>query len=162
MASSSTSQGSASVQLTFEIGADPDMAQVQVQNKLQQATSLLPQAVQNQGVTVTKSGDEMLLLVALTSDDASLTANDLADYIGTNLQTPLARVPGVGSATLFGAQYAMRIWLDPAKLTRYKLTPADVSTAISAQNTQVSVGELGALPYVQGQQLNATITAQSR
>jgi multidrug efflux pump len=162
MTSKSSSQGTSSVQLTFEIGTDPDLAQVQVQNKLQQATALLPQAVQNQGVTVTKSGDEMLLLLALTSDDKALTATDLADYIGSTLQTPLSRVPGVGSATLFGAQYAMRIWLDPAKLTQYKLTPADISSAITAQNTQVSVGQLGALPAASGQQLNATITAQSR
>jgi multidrug efflux pump len=162
MSSKSSSQGTSSVQLTFEIGTDPDLAQVQVQNKLQQATALLPQAVQNQGVTVTKSGDEMLLLVALTSDDKALTATDLADYIGSTLQTPLSRVPGVGSVTLFGAQYAMRIWLDPAKLTQYKLTPADISSAVTAQNTQVSVGQLGALPAAAGQQLNATITAQSR
>ncbi len=162
MTSSSTSQGASRVQLTFEVGTNPDLAQVQVQNKVQQATALLPQAVQSQGVTVTKSGDEMLLLVALTSDDKALTATDLADYIGSTLQTPLSRVPGVGSVTLFGAQYAMRIWLDPAKLTQYKLTPADISSAIAAQNTQVSVGQLGALPATAGQQLNATITAQSR
>ncbi len=162
MTSKSSSQGTSSVQLTFEIGTDPDIAQVQVQNKLQQATPLLPQVVQNQGVTVTKSGDEMLLLVALTSDDTTLTATDLADYIGSTLQTPLSRVPGVGSVTLFGAQYAMRIWLDPARLMQYKLTPADVSSAIAAQNTQVSVGQFGALPAATGQQLNATITAQSR
>jgi multidrug efflux pump len=162
MTSSSSSQGTSNVQLTFEIGIDPDMAQVQVQNKLKQAEPLLPQVVQTQGVSVTKSGDEMLLLLALTSDDTSLAATDLADYIGSNLQTPMSRVPGVGSATLFGAQYAMRIWLDPAKLTQYKLTPADVSAAIQAQNTQVSVGQLGSLPATQNQQLNATITAQSR
>ncbi len=162
MSSSSSSDGSARVQLTFEVGVDPDMAQVQVQNKLKQAEPLLPQVVQVQGVNVTKSGDEMLLLVALTSDDPSLAATDLADYIGSNLQTPMSRVPGVGSVTLFGAQYAMRIWLDPARLTQYKLTPADVSAAIQAQNTQVSVGQLGALPAAAGQQLNATVTAQSR
>jgi multidrug efflux pump len=162
MSSTSSSQGSASVQLTFEIGTSADLAQVQVQNKLQQATSQLPQAVQSQGVTVTKSGDEMLMVLALVSEDGSMSATDLGDYIGSSLQTPLSRVPGVGSVTLFGAQYAMRIWLDPARLTQYKLTPADVSSAIQAQNTQVSVGQLGALPALPGQQLNATITAQSR
>ena len=162
MSSKSTSQGAASVQLTFEIGTDPDLAQVQVQNKLAQAIPLLPQAVQNQGVTVTKSGDEMLMVIALVAEDGSVSDTDLADYVGSNLQTPMSRVPGVGSVTLFGAQYAMRIWLDPARLVQYKLTPADVSRAIQAQNTQVSVGQLGALPAVAGQQLNATITAQSR
>ncbi|MCB1568246.1 MAG: efflux RND transporter permease subunit, partial [Xanthomonadales bacterium] len=162
MSSRSTSQGSASVQLTFEIGTDPDIAQVQVQNKLAQVTPLLPQTVQNQGVRVTKSGDEMLMVIALVSSDGSQSATDLADYIGSNLQIPMSRVPGVGSVTLFGAQYAMRIWLDPARLEKYKLTPADVSSAIAAQNTQVSVGQFGALPITEGQQLTATITTHSR
>lgn len=160
--SSSTSQGSARISLTFEIGTDADIAQVQVQNRLERVTSLLPQSVQQQGVSVTKSGDEMLMVLALVSDDASMTATDLGDYVGSNLQTPLARVPGVGSVTLFGAQYAMRVWLEPEKLRQYRLTPADVSNAIDSQNVQVSVGQFGEQPAVAGQQLNATITAQGR
>ncbi|WP_374683056.1 efflux RND transporter permease subunit [Accumulibacter sp.] len=162
MSSSSTSSGRASVQLTFEIGTDPDTAQVQVQNKVQQTTSSLPESVQTQGVTVTKSGDEMLMALALVSSDDSLSSADLGDYIASNLKTPLSRVAGVGSVDVLGAQYAMRVWLDPAKLTEYKLTPADISSAIAAQNTQVSAGQLGSLPAVEGQQLNATINAQSR
>lgn len=162
ISSSSNSSGASSVQLTFEIGTDPDTAQVQVQNKVQQITSTLPASVQTQGVTVTKSGDEMLMALGLVSSDDSLSSADLGDYIASNLKTPLSRVPGVGSVGILGAQYAMRIWLDPVKLTEYKLTPADISNAISAQNTQVSAGQLGSLPAVDGQQLNATITAQSR
>ena len=162
ISSSSNSAGSSSVQLTFEIGTDPDTAQVQVQNKVQQITSTLPSSVQTQGVTVTKSGDEMLMALGLVSSDDSLDSADLGDYISSNLKTPLSRVAGVGSVGVLGAQYAMRIWLDPIKLREYKLTPADVSNAISAQNTQVSAGQLGSLPAVDGQQLNATITAQSR
>ena len=162
ISSRSTSQGEARVQLIFEVGTDPDIAQVQVQNRLAQATALLPQAVQTQGVTVTKSGDELLMLLALVSDDPALGFADLGDYSGTYLQTPLARVNGVGRINLFGSQYAMRIWLDPARMTEYRLTPADVVAAIQAQNTQVSVGQLGALPSPDGQQLNATVTAQSR
>lgn len=162
MSSSSTSSGRASVQLTFEIGTDPDTAQVQVQNKVQQTTPSLPASVQTQGVTVSKSGDEMLMVLALVSTDGSLNTSDLGDYIASNLKTPLSRVSGVGSVDFLGAQYAMRIWLDPAKLTAYKLTPADISSAIASQNTQVSAGQLGSLPAVEGQQLNATINAQSR
>ncbi len=162
ISSSSSASGSSSVQLTFEIGTDPDTAQVQVQNKVQQITSTLPTSVQTQGVTVTKSGDELLMVLGLVSSDDSLSSADLGDYIASNLKTPLSRVSGVGSVGVLGSQYAMRIWLDPLKLTEYKLTPADITSAISAQNTQVSAGQLGSLPAVQGQQLNATITAQSR
>lgn len=143
ISSSSTSSGAASVQLTFEIGTDPDSAQVQVQNKVQQTTSSLPESVQTEGVTVTKSGDEMLMALALVSSDGSLSSADLGDYIASNLKTPLSRVAGVGSVDVLGAQYAMRVWLDPAKLNKYKLTPADISSAIAAQNTQVSAGQLG-------------------
>lgn len=162
ISSSSSSNGSSNVQLTFEIGTDPDTAQVQVQNKVQQITSTLPASVQTQGVTVTKSGDEMLMALGLVTSDDSLNSADLGDYITSNLKTPLSRVAGVGSVGVLGAQYAMRIWLDPVKLREYKLTPADISNAILAQNTQVSAGQLGSLPAVEGQQLNATITAQSR
>ena len=162
ISSTSNSSGSANVQLTFEIGTDPDTAQVQVQNKVQQITSTLPNSVQTQGVSVTKSGDELLMVLGLVSSDENLSSADLGDYIASNLQTPLSRVAGVGSISVLGSQYAMRVWLDPLKLAEYKLTPADIRDAISTQNTQVSAGQLGSLPAVKGQQLNATITAQSR
>ena len=162
ISSSSNSSGSSSVQLTFEIGTDPDTAQVQVQNKVQQITSSLPTSVQTQGVTVSKSGDELLMVLGLVSSDDSRNSEDLGDYIASNMKTVLSRVEGVGSVGVLGAQYAMRIWLDPEKLTEFNLTPEDVSNAIAAQNTQVSAGQIGSLPAVEGQQLNATITAQSR
>jgi len=162
ISSTSDATGAASISLTFEAGTNPDIAQVQVQNKLQLATALLPQAVQSQGITVTKSSSDFLMVVGFVSEDGGMNSNDLADYVATNLQDPLSRVNGVGDVQLFGAQYAMRIWLDPSKLNQYKLTPSDVATAITAQNTQVSVGQLGASPAVAGQQLNATVTAQSR
>ena len=162
ISSSSNSSGSSSVKLTFEIGTDPDTAQVQVQNKVQQITSTLPASVQTQGVTVSKSGDEVLMVLGLVSSDNQVSSADLGDYIASNLKTPLSRVAGVGSVGVLGSQYAMRVWLDPIKLTEYKLTPDDIKNAISAQNTQVSAGQLGSLPSVKGQQLNATITAQSR
>lgn len=162
ISSSSNSSGSSSVQLTFEIGTDPDTAQVQVQNKVQQITSSLPTSVQTQGVTVTKSGDELLMVLGLVSSDDNLSSADLGDYIASNLKTPLSRVEGVGSVGVLGAQYAMRIWLDPVRLTEYNLTPDDIRNAILAQNTQVSAGQIGSLPAVDGQQLNATITAQTR
>ena len=162
ISSSSSSSGSSSVTLTFEIGTDPDTAQVQVQNKVQQITSTLPSSVQTQGVTVTKSGDEVLMVLGLVSSDDRVSSADLGDYIASNMKTPLSRVSGVGSVGVLGSQYAMRIWLDPVKLTEFKLTPDDISNAISAQNTQVSAGQLGSLPALEGQQLNATITAQSR
>ncbi|MBZ8143339.1 hydrophobe/amphiphile efflux-1 family RND transporter, partial [Rubrivivax gelatinosus] len=148
--------------LTFETGTDPDIAQVQVQNKLALATPMLPQEVQQQGVQVTKSATNFLNVLAFVSTDGSLSAADLSDYVAASLQDPLSRVPGVGDTQLFGAQYAMRVWLDPNKLNQFKLTPLDVKNAITAQNAQVSAGQLGGLPAAQGQQLNATITAQTR
>jgi len=162
MSSTSDSSGSASTTLTFKAGTDIDIAQVQVQNKLQTATALLPQEVQQQGLTVAKSARNFLLIVGMYSDDPKSTNTDLADYIASNLQDPLARVDGVGEVQLFGAQYAMRIWLDPTKLASYSLTPTDVITAIRAQNAQVSAGQLGGTPNLPGTALNATITAQSR
>jgi multidrug efflux pump len=162
MSSSSSSNGSTSITLTFDAGTNPDIAQVQVQNKVQLAMSLLPQAVQNQGLTVTKSTSSFLMVAGFVSEDGSMSRIDLADYIATNIEDPISRVPGVGDITLFGSQYAMRVWLDIDKLHQYKLTPSDVETAISAQNAQVSSGQLGGTPAVPGQQLNATITAQSR
>ncbi|MBA8880118.1 efflux RND transporter permease subunit [Phyllobacterium myrsinacearum] len=162
MTSTSSSTGSTSISLTFTSAANPDVAQMQVQNKLQLVTSQLPQIVQSNGLTVTKSSTGFLMVVAFVSTDGKMTSTDLADYVDSTLNDTLKRVEGVGSTQLFGASYSMRIWLDPDKLAKYALMPSDVSTAIEAQNTQVSAGQLGALPARQGQQLNATVTARSR
>jgi HAE1 family hydrophobic/amphiphilic exporter-1/multidrug efflux pump len=163
MKSQSTSSGAASITLTFETGTDPDIAQVQVQNKLSQAQSLLPEAVQRQGVTVRKSAASFLMVVALISqaeDDAALDQVDLSDYLTSNVVDEISRVEGVGEVQVFGSPYAMRIWLDPSKLAAFELSSSDVIAAVSAQNAQISAGQFGALPAEQGQQLNATITAQ--
>jgi multidrug efflux pump len=160
--SSSSSNGQVSITATFAPGTNPDIAQVQVQNKVQQALPVLPQEVQQQGVTVLKSQSSFLLVVALYDDSGRYTNIDISDFITSKLQDPLSRVSGVGQAQVFGSPYAMRIWLDPFKLNSYSLTPVDVQNAILAQNVQVSAGELGALPAVKGQQLDATVTAQSR
>ncbi|MCW3478082.1 efflux RND transporter permease subunit [Neisseriaceae bacterium JH1-16] len=162
MASTSDSSGSATITLTFKAGTNPDIAQVQVQNKLQLATPLLPQEVQQQGIRVAKATKNFLVIVGLVSTDGSMDKNDLGDYISANIKDPISRLPGVGDIQVFGSQYAMRIWLDPNKLNSYQLTALDVSSAISAQNVQVSSGQLGGAPAVPGQQLNATITAQTR
>jgi len=162
LSSSSDSTGQASVELVFEPGTNPDIAQVQVQNKLQLAMPQLPQEVQRQGVRVAKSNRNFLMIAAFVSTDGSMTRNDISDYVFSNLQDPISRVPGVGDVQVFGAQYAMRIWLDPERLNARGLTPLDVSAAVQAQNAQVSVGEFGGAPAVKGQALNATITAQSR
>ncbi|KAF1018777.1 MAG: Multidrug efflux pump subunit AcrB [Paracidovorax wautersii] len=162
MASTSESSGSATITLTFENGTDPDTAQVQVQNKLSLATPLLPQEVQQQGITVVKSATNFLTVLAFTSEDGSMSGSDLSDYMAANVQDAISRVEGVGDTTLFGSQYAMRVWLDPDKLASFSLTPGDVKTAIQAQNAQVSAGQIGALPASGNQQLNATITAQTR
>ena len=162
IASTSESSGSVTITLTFENGTDPDTAQVQVQNKLALATPLLPQEVQQQGVRVTKSANNFLNVLAFVSEDGKLNGSDLSDYVAANVQDPISRVEGVGDTMLFGSQYAMRIWLDPSKLNSFNLTPLDVKTAIQAQNAQVSAGQLGGLPSTASQQLNATITAQTR
>jgi hydrophobe/amphiphile efflux-1 (HAE1) family protein len=162
MASSSDSAGNAQVILTFDAGTDPDIAQVQVQNKLALAMPQLPQEVQRQGVRVAKSVSNFMLIIGLVSEDGSMTRNDISDYAYSTLQDPISRVSGVGDVTTFGSAYAMRIWLDPARLAKYRLTPLDVSAALQAQNAQVSAGQLGGLPAVEGQRLNATITAQTR
>lgn len=161
ISSSSSSAGGASITLTFETGTDPDIAQVQVQNKLAQATALLPEAVQRQGVTVRKSSSGFLMVVALIAENGDYDATDLGDYLSTNMVNELSRVDGVGNVQVFGAQYAMRIWLDPSKLAAFELTPQDVVNAVRAQNAQISAGEFGTRPAVDGQMLNATITAQS-
>jgi multidrug efflux pump len=154
--------GAASVTLTFDASVNPDIAQVQVQNKLKLAEPLLPQEVIQQGVIVTKSVRNFIMVIGFVSEDGSMNRTDIADYVAANVQDVISRVPGVGELTLFGSQYAMRIWLDPNKLANYKLTPADVAAAIRAQNVQIAAGQLGGLPSVQGQQLNATIAAQGR
>ena len=162
MSADSESSGRASVTLTFESGTDPDIAQVQVQNKLERALPLLPQTVREQGVSVTKSTSNFLMVIAFVTDNPRYTQDDVDDYVAANLVDPIARVPGVGDVQFFGTQYAMRIWLDPERLDAYKLTPVDVIAAIRAQNQQVAIGELGGTPSIPGQQLNAPITAQGR
>jgi multidrug efflux pump len=162
MSSSSDATGGISITLTFKNGTNPDIAQVQVQNKLQLATPLLPTAVTQQGLVVAKATKNFLLVLGFVSEDGSMNNADLGDYVAANVVDPLSRVEGVGDVTLFGSQYAMRIWLDPTRLQSYGLTPADVITAVQAQNAEVSAGELGGAPSVPGQQLNATVTAQSR
>ncbi len=162
MSSTSDSNGQAQTTLTFASGTNPDIAQVQVQNKLQAAAAMLPQLVQQLGVRVDKASTGFLMVIAFVSDDGARDATDLSDFVATTVLDPLARTPGVGSVQLFGSQYAMRIWLDPYRLHRYGLTTNDVTGALQTQNTQVSAGQLGGLPAAPGQQLNATITAQSR
>ncbi|MBV6750466.1 efflux RND transporter permease subunit [Pseudomonas chlororaphis] len=160
--SSSNSDGSMTITATFNQGTSPDTAQVQVQNKLNLATPLLPQEVQQQGIRVTKSVKNFLMVIGVVSTNGSMTKDDLANYIVSNMQDPISRTAGVGDFQVFGAQYAMRIWLDPAKLNNFKLTPVDVKNAIAAQNVQVASGQLGGLPAMPGQQLNATIIGKTR
>jgi multidrug efflux pump len=150
------------VTLTFDNAVNPDIAQVQVQNKLQLAMPLMPQEVQRQGVNVSKASSGFLMVIGFVSEDGRMTKDDIADYVSANIVDPISRVPGVGNLQVFGSQYAMRIWLDPNKLDTYRLTPTDIIAAVQAQNQQVAVGQLGGTPAVEGQQLNATITAQSR
>jgi multidrug efflux pump len=160
--SSSSSRGQATINVTFEKGTDPDIAQVQVQNVVQPALSRLPQQVQQQGVRVTKSSADFLLIMAMYDETGRTTDMDVSDWLSSNLQDPLARIPGVGDITVFGAPYAMRIWLDPNKLRSFSLMPGDVISAISSQNVEVAAGEVGGTPAVSGQMLNATVTASSR
>jgi len=162
MTATSTSTGQAEITLTFTTKANPDVAQMQVQNKLQLVTSLLPAMVQSTGLTVTKSSAGFLMVVGFVSTDGKMTDTDLSDYVKSTLNDTLKRIEGVSNTQLFGSGYAMRIWLDPDKLAKYALTPSDIAAAIQAQNTQVSAGQLGGLPARKGQQLNATVTAQSR
>lgn len=162
MSSTSDSSGRCSITLTFDAGANPDIAQVQVQNKLQLAMPNLPQEVQKQGISVAKRSANFLTIFAFVSEDGSMDNADIGDYVASNLLDPVSRLNGVGDVTMFGNQYAMRIWLDPNKLQKYNLMPGDVINAIQEQNAQVSAGQLGGAPSVAGQQLNVTITAQSR
>lgn len=162
MSSNSSDGGGISISLTFDNGVDPDIAQVQVQNKVQLAMPLLPQEVQRQGVNVSKARSGFLMLVGLVSDDPNVTRGDVSDYLASSLLDPISRVPGVGDVQVFGSQFAMRIWLDPNKLDVYRLTIPEITAAVQAQNAQVAVGDLGGTPAVPGQELTATITAQSR
>ncbi|RJX20633.1 MAG: efflux RND transporter permease subunit [Desulfobulbus sp.] len=161
MSSTSDSAGAVSINLTFKAGTDPNMAQVQVQNKLQLATPLLPQVVQRQGIAVVKSTRNFLIIIGLVSEDGSMNRYELTDYLVANIQDVISRVEGVGEVQMFGSQNAMRIWLHPDRLHNYKLTPDDVIDALRAQNAQVSAGQFGGAPAVEGQQLNATITART-
>ena len=161
MSSNSSNTGQAQITLTFTAGTDPDEARQQVQNQLQSALRKLPQAVQSQGVTVNKTGDSNILMVAFVSTDGSMDKQDISDYVASNIQDPLSRIDGVGQVDAYGSQYAMRIWLDPNKLIAYALTTDDVVSAIESQNSQVAVGQVGGLPSVDKQALNATVNAQS-
>ena len=160
--SQSSNRGEATISAVFEKGTDPDIAQVQVQNKVQSALSRLPQAVQNQGVRVTKSNPDQLILVVVYDETDTRSNQDVSDYLSSNLQDPLSRIEGVGEVNVFGAPHAMRIWLDPAKLAAVALMPSDVTSAITAQNTEVAAGEIGGLPAAADQAINAIVTAGSR
>ena len=158
----SNSAGQVNVTVTFAKGTNPDIAQVQVQNKVQQALSRLPQQVQQQGLVVTKSNPDFLMVASIYDSTDRATSADIADYLVSNLQEPIGRIPGVGNTSVFGSQYAMRIWLDPYKLTSFSLMPSDVTSAIQAQNTQVTAGSIGAQPSPASQMLNAIVTARSK
>jgi multidrug efflux pump len=160
--SQSSNRGQATISAVFAKGTDPDIAQVQVQNKVQSALSRLPQAVQNQGVTVTKSNPDQLLLVAVYDATDSRSNQDVSDYLASNIQDPLSRLEGVGDVNVFGAPHAMRIWLDPTKLAAVSLMPSDVTSAITAQNTEIAAGEIGGLPAPKDQAIDAIVTAGSR
>ncbi|ABD25664.1 Hydrophobe/amphiphile efflux-1 HAE1 [Novosphingobium aromaticivorans DSM 12444] len=159
---SNSSNGSSQITVTFDKGTDPDTAQVQVQNAISRAVSRLPAVVQQQGVNVNKSQSDMLMVVSIYDKTGRTTNADISDYLSTHFQDPISRVEGVGNAQIFGASYAMRIWLDPLRLAAVQLMPSDVVTALQAQNTQVAAGEIGANPAPDGQRLNATVTARSR
>ena len=160
--SSQSNAGSATVSLTFASGTDPDIAQVQVQNKLSQATPQLPQEVQQQGITVSKSSSSFLMVLAMVAEDDRYEQTDLSDYLASNVQDAVSRTEGVGNVQIFGAPYAMRIWVKPDALVNYNMTIAELQSAIRAQNAQVAAGQLGGAPAVEGQRLNATIIAQTR
>lgn len=162
MSSTSDSAGSVTITLTFQSGTDPDIAQVQVQNKLQLATPLLPQEVQQQGISVEKSSSSFLMVAGFVSDNPNTTQDDISDYVASNIKDSISRLNGVGDVQLFGAQYAMRIWLDTNLLNKYQLTPVDVINQLKVQNDQIAAGQLGGTPALPGQQLNASIIAQTR
>lgn len=160
--SKSNSNGSISISLTFEQGINPDDAQIQVQNKIQKAITRLPPQVQQQGVSVSKKQNDFLMVVALYDSNNKLSAIDLSDYVVSNIQDPLSRLPGVGDVQIFGSSYAMRIWLDPIKMASFEITADDVKNALLAQNTEIAAGKVGAQPADIGQQMTATVKAQSK
>ena len=160
--SSSAASGAVTITATFEPGPNPDIAQVQVQNKLQQAVPILPAEVQQQGITVAKAQPSFIFILAVSDESGRYTNSDVSDFLVSQMRDPISRVTGVGNAQVFGSQYAMRIWLDPYKLKNYGLQPSDVRGAILAQNTQVSAGQIGGQPATKDTQLNATVTSQSR
>src|SRR5271157_2267665 len=161
LSATSDSSGNARIELTFAPGTDPDLAWAQVQNKLQLATASLPEVVQRQGVMVSKSTRNYLMVIGLISEDGSMDGNDLRDYAQSSLEKVLSRVPGVGEVDEFGSQYSMRIWLNPDKLTEYNMTIQDVTAALQAYNVEVSAGQFGGAPAEKGQRLNASIVVQS-
>src|SRR5215475_5327230 len=161
-ASQSNADGSVQITATFAPGTNPDIAQVQVQNKVQAAVPLLPSAVQQLGVVVAKNTPNFIVVVGIYDDTGRYTNVDISDFITSKMQDPLSRVPGVGNTRVFGAQYAMRLWLDPFKLQNFALMPSDIANAVKAQNVQVSAGQIGQQPTTQGAAINATVTAQSR
>ncbi|NRA72922.1 MAG: efflux RND transporter permease subunit [Gammaproteobacteria bacterium] len=161
ISATSDSTGNATITITFNAGTDPDIAQVQVQNKLQTAMPLLPQKVQQNGVRVTKSSSGFLMVLGFYSSNGQMDRNDISDYVAANIQDQLSRINGIGKVDFFGSQYAMRVWLNPEKLTQYKLGVADVVNAIRSQNSQIAAGELGGAPAVAGQQINASIIVQT-
>nr|WP_305036987.1 efflux RND transporter permease subunit [Novosphingobium sp. THN1] len=160
--SSTSSNGSANITVTFDKGTDPDTAQVQVQNAISRAVSRLPAVVQQQGVNVNKAQSDQLMVVSIYDKTGRATNSDISDYLTTHFQDPISRVEGVGSTNVFGGSFAMRVWLDPLRLAAVQLMPSDVTAALQAQNTQVAAGEIGANPAPEGQRLNATVTARSR
>ncbi|WMJ70903.1 efflux RND transporter permease subunit [Stenotrophomonas sp. 24(2023)] len=162
MTSTSASDGSAQVNLVFATGTNADTAQVQVQNQLQAAMATLPQAVQQNGLTITKSSGSIFEVISFTSEDGSMDNFDVANFMESRIDDQVSRVSGVGNIQPIGQEYAMRIWLDPEKLRQYALMPSDIESALQAQNTDVSAGELGGQPALKGQQLDATVTARSR
>ncbi|XBS70846.1 efflux RND transporter permease subunit [Acerihabitans sp. KWT182] len=162
MSSNSDSSGTVQITLTFDSGVNPDIAQVQTQNKLQLAMPLLPQEVQDQGVRIQKASSSFLMVAGFISDDPSMTQQDISDYVGSHIQDPISRTEGVGDFTLFGSLYAMRVWMDPSKLNNYALTPVDVINALTVQNSQIAAGQLGGSPAIKGQQLNASIIVQTQ
>jgi multidrug efflux pump len=162
MKSSSESIGASTVTLTFKAGTDPDIAQMQVQNKLQLATPMLPEAVQRQGVKVAKAVMNFMQVVMFVSDDGSMSAIDLEDYMVSHVEDALSRIEGVGDVILFGSQYAMRIWIDPFKLRKFDLTPTDIINAIRSENAEIAAGQLGAAPSVIDQPINVTVNLQNR
>ncbi|WP_213993363.1 efflux RND transporter permease subunit [Sodalis sp. dw_96] len=162
MSSNSDSSGTVQITLTFDSGVNPDIAQVQTQNKLQLAMPLLPQEVQDQGVRIQKASSSFLMVAGFISDDPNMTQQDISDYVGSHIQDPISRTEGVGDFTLFGSLYAMRVWLDPSKLNNFALTPVDVINALTVQNSQIAAGQLGGSPAIKGQQLNASIIVQTQ